>query len=581
MNKQKRLLTIALILIIAGSVLAGWINAGAGKTTVKDVRYVDHDGVVIFARLYIPDGVDSSNPAPGVLVIHGGDASNEIMSNIALELARAGFVTLNMDQPGAGQSDYGSDSRGAPANALQYLRSLDIVDEDNVGLLGHSMGGSAACGAITQYPDDYQAIFFLDTNCRGEIDIRNQFVNWGLFEEHPSFFMQVTFNDQVTEAPMLYSMFKTDEPITPEVTYGSVEDGTAYRLGLTHDTHLTVDDSPAVISNAVYWFNLTLKGEDAGPSGLIYGWKTLGTFAAFVGMMLLVFPVGSMLLETSYFKSLTDPVPAFKGFKGSGWWIAAIVTAVLVPLTYVYAWDNSNNWGFLDNRPLWPQGQTNHYYLGWAVVLGAITLILIVANHFLVTRKQGAKAHSYGLVGEGGGIEWSKIGKSFLLAILIFVPAYLLLSFTMTFCKVDWRLNFLSIRALSPVRVQVFLAYLIPFLAYYLVIGVMVHGFLRINKGEASSTKETLANVAIMMGGLLVWMIVWYISLYSTGQGFIGTGTTNYGIRALPLMVVLPFVATMSTYFFRKTGRVYVGAFLAGTFVTWYLAANSIINVMP
>ena len=36
----------------------------------------------------------------------------------------------------------------------------------------------------------------------------------------------------------------------------------------------------------------------------------------------------------------------------------------------------------------------------------------------------------------------------------------------------------------------------------------------------------------------------------------------------------MPLVGLISTYFFRKTGTIWIGAFVSGIFVTWYLVAS-------
>ena len=46
---------------------------------------------------------------------------------------------------------------GGP-DGLKYLRSLDVVDKDNIGLEGHSMGGWAVLKAAAAAPDDYKAM---------------------------------------------------------------------------------------------------------------------------------------------------------------------------------------------------------------------------------------------------------------------------------------------------------------------------------------------------------------------------------------------------------------------------------------
>lgn len=56
-----------------------------------------------------------------------------------------------------------------------------------------------------------------------------------------------------------------------------------------------------------------------------------------------------------------------------------------------------------------------------------------------------------------------------------------------------------------------------------------------------------------------------------------GLGAIYY----IPLLVLWPLVACLSTYYFRKTGHVYVGAFVVTLFVVWMLAAFGDFAVTP
>ncbi|MEJ2608115.1 MAG: hypothetical protein P8Z41_15800, partial [Anaerolineales bacterium] len=44
-------------------------------------------------------------------------------------------------------------------------------------------------------------------------------------------------------------------------------------------------------------------------------------------------------------------------------------------------------------------------------------------------------------------------------------------------------------------------------------------------------------------------------------------------INGLALFAIVPAIALVSTYYFRKTGKIYVGAAINTLFVTWYLVA--------
>ncbi len=148
-NRAKMLLWIALVLILLGGLLANMVQTSWGKVDVRDIRFVGTNGVVMSALLYVPDGVTNKNPAPGVLCVHGYFNSREQQGSFAIELSRRGYVVLAIDETGHGYSDpaVGTNAFGGP-DSLAYLRSLDIVDKDNIGMEGHSIGrlDDSPCG---------------------------------------------------------------------------------------------------------------------------------------------------------------------------------------------------------------------------------------------------------------------------------------------------------------------------------------------------------------------------------------------------------------------------------------------------
>ena len=163
-RKNWVLLTIALVIVLAGSLLAWAIDTVGGQVSVKLVDFVGDDGTLLHGRLYIPAGVTNKNPAPAVLFIHGGDASSDKYSMYSVEFARRGYVVFNFDQRGhafsEGQPRINADGFGGP-EALRFLHNLDIVDPKNVALTGHSMGGQAIGFAAVKYPDYYKSLMFI------------------------------------------------------------------------------------------------------------------------------------------------------------------------------------------------------------------------------------------------------------------------------------------------------------------------------------------------------------------------------------------------------------------------------------
>ena len=153
MKNPKLYLVIAILLIFIGGMMAWLTQTDGGNITIKDVRWVGTNGTMMSGLLYIPDGVSAENPAPGIVAIHGYINSREVQDGFSIEFARRGYVVLASDQTGHGYSEGAAFANGfGGIDPLVYLRSLDIVDKDNIGLEGHSMGGwalgvAAACFA--------------------------------------------------------------------------------------------------------------------------------------------------------------------------------------------------------------------------------------------------------------------------------------------------------------------------------------------------------------------------------------------------------------------------------------------------
>ena len=68
-------------------------------------------------------------------------------------------MVVSLDQTGHGYSDPPAFANGfGGPDGLAYLRSLDIVDKNNIGLEGHSMGGWTVLAAAKAAPDAYKAL---------------------------------------------------------------------------------------------------------------------------------------------------------------------------------------------------------------------------------------------------------------------------------------------------------------------------------------------------------------------------------------------------------------------------------------
>jgi hypothetical protein len=100
---------------------------------------------------------------------------------------------------------------------------------------------------------------------------------------------------------------------------------------------------------------------------------------------------------------------------------------------------------------------------------------------------------------------------------------------------------------------------------------VNIHGTLRLKNGNLSIVKETLVNIAILAPWYWVWAIRFgpFAWLKHTGRLPSFAGQMYAFFWAVPITMII--IAAVSTYFFRKTGRIFVGAFINGLMVSWTL----------
>jgi hypothetical protein len=582
-KNTKWLLFFALLLIFVGGLLAYCIQTVGNTVTIKDLRFAGMDGKVNSALLYIPPGVTKKNPAPGIVATHGYINSRETQDGFAIEFARRGYVVLAPDQSGHGFSDPPAFGNGfGGLDTLKYFRTLDIVDPKNIALEGHSMGGWASVAAATANPDGYQSMLLASssTGTYGVADgtptfPRNLGIIFSKYDEFSGLMWKTPIPGDVGKTEKMKKVFNTTEDIQVGKLYGSVEAGTARKLYSPPTIHPRVHFSTEGIGDAIEWMQLTLKGgKNIPPSDQIWYWKELGNFIALIGMILLLFPLGQLLLNTNFFRELNEAPAERKSVTGIGWWIGAIITTALpIPIfIWAYGWSGK---GIAKPCALWPQNITTTI-MYWLLALAAVSLILFLIWHFATNGKRGATFANYGVTWKDKGRSWMKIWKSFLLAAVICFAAYLTLSISFWAFLTDFRIWVFAIKPMTLLQFRMFLAYLIPLALFYLVLGLCYHGQLRMGKadgGELSFWKEALINIAVLLVGYVVIELYHYLPLFAGGALGIPTGSLWF-IVMFQFFPIFAIVGLVSTYFYRKTGHIYAGAFLNAMLVTWIVVAG-------
>ena len=569
MRSRWSLAVTGLILILAGGVLA-YLTQTSGGIQVRDVRFAGAKGNVMSALLYVPANATARTPAPGILAVHGYINSRETQDGFAIEFARRGYVVLDLDQTGHGYSDGPAFANGfGGPDGLAHLRSLDIVDKNNIGLEGHSMGGWTVLAAAATMPNDYKSMV-LEGSSTGKPFAAEGTASWprnvalvfAQYEEFSTLMWGVDLARDVTQSPKLWALFGTQGAVEPGKVYGDIAQGTARVLYTPAITHPAEHISDEAIGYSLDWFAKTLKGGTPRPSDdQIWFRKEIGTLIALIGFVALLIGVFDGLLEAPVFSHLRLPevadgtAPAKAASGSRRWTIALILSAFIPALTYYPAFALGGT--FVTPSAYLPQGITNQI-LVWAVLNGLITLALMP-----FAPKRASRS----------GI----IGPSILIALATVIVGYAALWLADLGFKIDFRFWIIALKLMNAKQFLIFLIYLVPFTAFFVIALHVLHR--NFSTPGAGRGALYLTNILALTLGFIVLLVLQYGTLWLTGKlfnplpdpGFVPLSTI-VAIQFVPLLAICAIIATFT---WRRTGSSLPGAVICGLFVTWYIVAGT------
>lgn len=624
-------LCLALILVLAGSIIASAAHTSGGAVQVRSIQYVTLDGVLQRALLYIPKTATTQTPAPAVVSSHGYNNTAEVQNMNAIELSRRGYVVMAIDAYGHGQSGFYSstdEKHGMVADmggyaALQYVGSLPFVDEENIGMVGHSMGCAviqlAAMRAFAANETDPAVVtpktLLLTSNAFStdaevtQLAYAQYPVNVGLVYGQ---------YDEWAENMWITVKKGSDINLTPKAIAGmgfsGAQYGAYYNAGA--DTELTREQAieaaqnktlrvmyqPAIDHPRVHfsrtaeqyvldYFDLTLKAgaETLPTSDQIWPWKEFGTAVAMAGFFLFLVPFGLLLLKTPFFSTIVRPEPVapthVKDKKGRlvywGIYLICLLPAPLLFFWFVgYPIAIPQMGRIIDTVvPLsdyLPLPAVNGLALLNAV-LAVFMLVVFIATYQFYMKKNGATIDNLGVKASA-----ATILKSLLLAAITFAAGYMLLVMADFFFLTDFRLWVFSFRPLSNYKFIILLQYLPFFAAFFIVSALTLNSFTRMR--GVKEWKNLLLMIGASIGGLAVFTLLDYASLKLTGIKMFqyvpypaGMTSALAGLFVWNLLFILPICTVITRIFFKKTGSIWTGAFINALLVTLYAVSNTVI----
>ncbi|MBN1976489.1 MAG: acetylxylan esterase [Anaerolineae bacterium] len=591
----------ACLAVLVGAVaLASLVQRDFGLVEVTNVTYENYNGIPIRAKLLRPLGATADNPAPGVIYIHGYQNNRETSDAYVIEMARRGFVVLSIDAIGRGNSG----NPGAPdapdfdetfggRTSFEYLKSLPFVDAERVGMMGHSLGAEMAYTAALE-DESVKALVisgFAYTTDATPTRPRNMLMIIGKWDEYRERMTGVgDIEVEWMSSPQTQAAIPDANPQLG-VTYGDFAQGTARRVVVLKAIHIQESHSRAGVAEAVEWMRSALQPygrawvDSRRQIWEIKEWATL--VALFAGLASLL-PLGLMLLRTPFFGAIRGPAGAYAcsnrayikhaAINGLLMWLYLPLIFVLFGLhVYVVPIDG-----------VFPMMMVNGT-VWWFVLINVIGFFLFRRWFKRQAREDGLTLADLGISyrDDRFALDGAAIGKTILLAAILFAFAYLVELVLESIFIVDYRFLFPFASDLTPYRALMFLIYFPFILLGFVLVGFFLHGQIRRARKETwfkTFVSWSLSNVAALVVPLVLFLMVQYVPLLTAGViPLVGPGgmLASFTMNLFHIIVVLILTTPISTWFYQLTGRPYLGAVVNAAIVTWMFTSSQVIAPIP
>ncbi|MBU9743392.1 alpha/beta fold hydrolase [Lachnospiraceae bacterium ASD3451] len=587
MKGKVRILAVALIIIVLGSLLSYGIDTSFGTVKTQRLQLIDDDGYNVSANLYVPDSA-SVAPAPAMIICPGGDCPSDIASPWATELARRGYVVAVVDYSGCGDTEvnpaqqYWTNNGSMELDTIyDYLATLAFVDSDQIGVGGHSMGSLYSYRLSTKRPVSLVISDVIYNDALPEYDFN--FVQISA-EHDEGILARLTDFDEIYQDEFLTAVFGTDI-IEPNKLYGSWEDRTArifYPLNQTHQDDMI--SGPFIRLEVQSVMNSMEAPNPISENDLIYGWKVVGLAAAIIGLVMFLFSLAGILLDSSLFSSLklkAEQAPAGFAYKSKGWWICALILT-LIPLAFFFPGTAVGN--KLSSNRLFQLGTTPNGYVVWTLFSAVGLLVFFLIYHFKFGKKQGGSLSTYGFscADNENRFQLSYLVKSAVFAGILFMSAYFILLLIYRYANTDLHIWTLSIRPFSPQRAAALPWYflvLLPYFSLFLLAGNCLKFKDDITQGKGL-VKSVLIGTIVGLVGMTALFVVYQVILRFDKPFYTGHFAHFYMDLLSNVIPQFGVATALALYIRRKTNSFYAGIMIGAAIIAFCMVSTNCLAMM-
>ncbi len=528
------------------------------------------EGALLSAKLWRPVNASASNPAPAVILVPGGNANLEYMSSISLELARRGYVALAIDPFTIGRSDVIQPTPNlGSSSALAYIKELDFVDKDAIGMVGWSAGVGRMNAAAIQdgVPNGVKALFGFGAGSPGDPELA---INQGYFigKIETTYGFGINKQKDINTAPAFTNGMQADY-VEFATWYGDLANnkGRILYTGLTG--HILGLISKSGVSSVCDFFNDALAPAPNGNvKNYVFGWKELSTALAMIALIVTMITLGNLLLKTTFFKTLhkSDKTAVVAEPNALMW--GMLVLSILFG-ALIAKWAVFNGQQIL-NRTVFLQIANVNGFVFWLLCLTAFSILVLAARVLFDKKldKNALKSHAK--------LSLSNVLKSLLFGFGLILIGYFLVSLADQFFGVSPRVWKVQLNILNPNRLRLWLIYFPFFL-----LPMLVFNFVQTSSYYLKDRPKLFTLLVWAANTLPALLFVLYV--YGT---IVFTGLTPITNAAMSrangsmldaLLLMLP-VSFITAHFYNKTNNFYIGAFLNAMFFAWSAVGTDLIT---
>lgn len=570
------LASIALLIAIS---LTNWgVITGWGNVKITRIDLIGDDGLKYSALLYVPRSATNESPAPAIYMIHGGSGNARNHESWAVEFARRGYICMAVDWLGGGNGEtYNTVENtasimdfdiGVHDQFINYLLDMPIVDRDQFITAGHSLG----CGSAGTEAKKFgaKAVMVCGGNARSQFDGNIQVIygdaEFTSRESQLNGFMVTLKNNG-------YEVDSIDD-IKIDTLYGSYEEGNAIRfMSSPMQRHEAAFFNTSTIGWLLEFADKSL-GRDSGltTSDQVWMYKEyVGLVGIFAFAFFLICLALFLIEDTDTFCRLRQPLPRNVGLRGPGLVIsyaAAIFFPLIVLYTGAFGIMNLFGSGLAENKiALFSLGHTSK---AMTVTIGLSICGLVMLGVYMRTegKKNQVTLRDLGLIPEGATkLDWGLIGKAALLAVLVSVVGWTYLAIQADALGTELYCIIFSMKEIPLNKFYYYIPYIVVWMLCFIVTSVS----LNVERRLPSTGNESWDTViAVIVNGVMNCVVITSVIFIQNYFQIRTAGTGNYifqnwGMeinRLWGMPAGMAIAGGGQTYLYRKTGNIWVGAFL-------------------